>query len=61
MSAANNDNAIAARTFGYDRTVALGDGVFALALTLLILTFLGCGAGRRTTWERRSSTACRNS
>ena len=27
-----------ARAFDYDRTVALSDGVFAIALTLLVLT-----------------------
>ncbi len=38
MAVDDTPGAAASRAFDYDRTVALSDGVFAIALTLLILT-----------------------
>ncbi len=38
MGAQGSKESAASRAFDYDRTVALSDGVFAIALTLLVLT-----------------------
>ncbi len=48
-----------AREFDYDRTVALSDGVFAIAMTLLVLNVgsSNLGPGRHVTFQRVISDA----